>query len=133
FRAKPIQDKYFPPGEGLWQAAGLLGAQAAADLLRHGSPFKLLDAVQLLKHMLGLAQTRCQWTLLLLCFAPTPEALQAMDAEATRFRDLLGSDGPRFSWLTYQELWSRLVPRLSAGDDEYTRYLEQRYFQRSVV
>lgn len=133
FRPKPIQDKYFPPGEGRWHAAGLPGAQAAADSLRHESPFKLLDAVQLLKHMLGLAQTRSEWKLLLLWFAPTSEALRAMDAEASRFRQILGSDGARFTWQTYQELWSRLAPRLSPRDDEYAWYLEQRYFRPSVV
>src|SRR5690606_31214262 len=86
-----------------------------------------------LKHMLGLAQTRSEWKLLLLWFAPTSEALRAMDAEASRFRQIIGSDGARFTWQTYQELWSRLAPRLSPRDDEYARYLEQRSSRPSVV
>lgn len=127
-KSQMLQDKYFPEGEGRWRLAGLPGAEEAARSLRLANTFRFLDAAQLLKHMLGLAQTRMDWHLLLLWFVPSQEVGQAMDAEASRFKQLLGSDSGRFSWLSYHDLWNRLQPMLHAEDWAYAEYLGQRYF-----
>jgi hypothetical protein len=127
-KSQSLQDKYFPKGSGRWHAAGLPGAQEAADSLRESNAYVYVDAAQLLKHMLGLAQTRTDWRLMLLWYVPTADAAEAMNAEASGFQQLLGPDGARFSWSSYQELWSRLYPLLASQDQEYTAYLGRRYF-----
>lgn len=127
-KSQSLQDKYFPKGSGRWHAAGLPGAQAAADSLRETNAFVYVDAAQLLKHMLGLARTRTDWHLMLLWYVPTTDAAEAMNAEASEFQQLLGPDGARFSWSSYQELWSRLHPMLGSQDQEYAAYLGGRYF-----
>lgn len=127
-KSKLLQDKYFPEGKGLWQAAGLPDAQKAASSLRITHSFKYIDAVQLLKHMLGLAHCGADWHLLLLWFEPDPDVGREMTDEASSFKQLLGSDGARFSWLSYQQLWSRLQGALHENDREYASYLRRRYF-----
>lgn len=127
-----IQDKYFPEGREVWSAVGLVGAQRAAAAERNGSNFRLLDAPQLLKHMLGLATVGRPWHLLLLWFAPTEAIAVQMASEAQEFRTLLGLDADRFSAMTYQELWTRMGPALGREDVSYAEYLEARYFKSAA-
>lgn len=55
-RENPFVASYFKPGVDLWTARGLPRCQAlAARLQAQGSPFAQIDAAQLLKHALGLA------------------------------------------------------------------------------
>jgi hypothetical protein len=131
-RSKLIQDKYFPNGTELWTRAGLKGGQHAAFSLRAANAFRFVDAPQLLKHMLGLAQTGSNWHLLLLWYVPA-ELRQAMSEEANRFRTLLGADAARFSTMSYQDVWSRLYPTLSVAHREYAEYIHERYFLARVV
>ena len=127
-KSSALQPKYFPKGKALWSEAGLPGAQEAALKLRTEDPFDCVDAVQLLKHMLGLARAGFDWRLLLLWFVPSRSVGLLMDAEALKFKQFLGPDGARFGWLSYQKLWGRLRPMLAPGDREYQRYLTRRYF-----
>jgi hypothetical protein len=51
-----FRPEYFPERAPLWSAVGLAQAQRLADAMRSGEEgFRYLDAAQLLKHMLGLA------------------------------------------------------------------------------
>lgn len=132
-RAKgTIQDKYFV-GEPRWTKAGLPGAQQAAEGLRSRNEFRLLDAAQLLKHMLGLAQQKRPWKLLLLWYAPSSEAESTMNEEFRRFTSILEDDAPRLSIDSYQDLWRRLRPLLSREHAPYAEYLDSRYFAAHVV
>jgi hypothetical protein len=131
-KPQPLQDKYFPPGEGRWASAGLPGVQLAAEELRRNRRFEFVDAAQLLKHILGLAQTQADWHLVLLWYVPPGAPAEAMVAEAAEFQRLLGTDAARFSWMSYQELWRRLVPHLGVGAQEYSDYLSRRYLPETV-
>lgn len=127
-----VQDKYVPTSVRLWAAHGLNGAQRAVEALRNGESFTYVDAAQLLKHMLGLAQCGRDWHLLLLWYAPSPTVGSEMMEEAARFRSLLASDAPRFTHRTYQDFWSELRPHLSAEHAQYATYIERRYFPQRV-
>ena len=66
-----LKTQYFPESGGLWKEAGLPECQRLAEDLRDGLlRFELLDAAQLLKHMLGLARCRRRWTLTCLWYSP---------------------------------------------------------------
>jgi len=82
--------------------------------------------------MLGLAQKETNWRLLLLWFVP-PEHSEAMNHEAASFRDLLGPDAHRFSWLSYQEFWARLLTKLGSEHREYVDYISARYFPAPLI
>ena len=128
-----VQDKYVPSSGGLWSAHGLKGTQTAVEAIRNGERFRYLDAPQLLKHMLGLAQCGQDWQLLLLWFVPSTAIGEEMSHEAARFRALLGSDASRFAFKTYQDFWRELRPLLSAEHMKYAAYIEQRYFAKPVA
>jgi hypothetical protein len=132
FGSKPkgIRDKYYPAeAPGWWEQAGLRAAQKAVEQLRAGTPFEYIDAPQLLKHMLGLAQQpSADWHLMLLWYVPARDLQAPMDAEAERFQSMLGSDGGRFSWLSYQSLWKRLCDSIGRENEDYREYLQGRYF-----
>lgn len=127
-----IQDRYVLTPGGLWAAHGLDGAQHAVESLRNGESFTYLDAAQLLKHMLGLAQCGRDWSLLLLWYAPSSTVGNEMMEETARFRSLLASDAPRFAYRTYQDLWSELRPLLDVEHAQYATYIGRRYFPERV-
>lgn len=78
--------------------------------------------------MLGLATQKKPWHLLLVWFDDSSPAAKGMHQEIVRFQELLGIDAPRFSAITYQELWGRLQGRLGDEHGQYRRYLQERYF-----
>jgi hypothetical protein len=123
---KPLRDAYLSSER--WASVGLAGAQQAAKTYMQGSGFQHLDVPQLLKHMLGLATQSKPWHLLLVWFSDPSPAGKDMEGEIMRFRELLGSDAPRFSAITYQELWGRLRGRLGDEHGQYRHYLQERYF-----
>lgn len=126
--SKSLRDPYLPKDRRRWAEAGLHGAQLAAETYLTAPGFAHLDVPQLLKHMLGLASQGQPWRLLLLWYEePRPEAFQ-MGVEIAHFRRLLGSDGAKFSTMTYQELWNRLVGQLGDADRGYAEYMGDRYF-----
>jgi hypothetical protein len=128
-----IQDKYCPEDTKRWGAVGLDGAQRAVNAIRAGETFRFLDAPQLLKHMLGLAQSNRHWSLLLLWYAPSRSAEHSMNDEIARFRVLLGVDGVRFATRTYQDFWNALSLFLGEKDAGYARYIRDRSFRANVA
>ena len=55
--SEPFKPKYFPNGKRLWHDRGLPRCEELAGRLYRGErPFRYLNAAQLLKHALGLAQ-----------------------------------------------------------------------------
>lgn len=130
---KPVQDKYFPAGRRMWSGVGLDGVQRAAqDARTAASGYTLLDAPQLLKHMLGLGTQTREWHLALLWYSPSSEVEIEMRNESDRFRKSLGVDASRFNAMTYQALWAKLSTALSPAHREYSEYLQSRYFERGA-
>lgn len=120
---------YFPPDGGLWKKVGLLGAQALADALHAGEErFVYLDAAQLLKHMLGLANQHRGTAALLYIFYDWPAGPESAvhHAEISRFSRLVGIELP-FAWATYQGLFERLALTVTAEAAPYIEYLQRRY------
>jgi hypothetical protein len=78
--------------------------------------------------MLGLATNEVRWQLWLLWFDPGGEAGARMRAEVGRFADLVGGDAERFSSVTYQELFERMLPIAREVDVAWCRYVGSRYF-----
>jgi hypothetical protein len=94
----------------------------------------LLDAAQLLKHMLGLARwgldTTSAWRLCCLWYRPVGEAGALHALELDRFAEGIGDDRVHFDSMMYQEGFTRLVTALQETNDHsaYIRYLATRYF-----
>jgi hypothetical protein len=131
---EPLSRQYFPKDKRLWTEAGLPGAQAAAQRHREAPQFDRLDAPQLLKQLLGLAQQKGrakkkEWHLQLLWFREPGACAREMEEEIARFHKLLGPDGHRFSSMTYQQLWTRMSPGLAGAHADYAAYLAKRYFE----
>jgi hypothetical protein len=120
--------KYLADGTALWAARNLPACQRlAADIAAGTESFRQLDALQLLKHALGLAVS-----------APRPFALVYLyhddggdSTAATAHRAELARFAARvdtalgFRALTYQALFAAMD---GAGDAAYLDYLRRRYF-----
>lgn len=125
-RFKP---KYFPSGNGLWHNHGLLRCQKLADQLNWNElRLQHLNAAQLLKHILGLAQSSVgEFVLYYLWYAvPSGEASQHA-AEVKAFADEVSPELD-FRSLTYQELFFSALRDLGAEHSAYLKYLGERYF-----
>lgn len=123
-----FKSKYFPLGNELWRQRGLPESQTlAVEIYKKIEAFKFLNAPQLLKHALGLAnQLSNQFSLYYLYYDwPGPES-EAHWAEVARFAERVGAE-LRFRALTYQEVYGRLCT-YDVVDPEYLSYLESRYF-----
>ena len=124
-----LKPKYFPEGQGLWRDAGLLGCQTLAESLREGRVrFELLDAAQLLKHMLGLGRSGHSWTLICLWYGAGESLSDRYADELAMFSRLIGSDSDRFVAMTYQALFDRLANLVGSEHDGWKSYLQTRYF-----
>jgi len=126
---EPFKDSYFPAGDGLWLKRALPRCQGLAGRLqRRESRFEYLNAAQLLKHVLGLAQPGVgQFTLFYLWYAvPCDEATQHAK-EVKEFTDEVGFELD-FRALTYQELFSLARRDLGGEHQAYLSYVEERYF-----
>jgi hypothetical protein len=129
-----LKAKYFPADTGLWHAKGLAGCQVVADALHGGTlRFDHLDAAQLLKHMLGLANDGRPWVLSCLWFdAGGPESRRHAD-ELAVFAQRLGPDTLKFAATSYQSLFSQMMSLLGQEHRSYLSYLGARYFVEPVV
>jgi hypothetical protein len=123
-----FNEKYTSPGQTLWTDAGLKECQRLANEIAIGEQkFRHLDALQLLKHGLGLAtQLPGQFTLHYLYFDWPCEASKKHAAEIEMFDRRVGEE-LRFMPLTYQHLYERLRDG-HAVDADYMSYLGGRYF-----
>ena len=118
--AAPFKLKYFPAGIGLWHDRALPRCQRLADRVHRGElQFEYLNAAQLLKHVLGLAQPSVgQFTLFYLWYAFPSEEARQHGEEIKAFTDEIGSELD-FRALTYQELFSSALRDLGAEHAAY--------------
>lgn len=125
----PFKLKYFPAGDGLWHDRALPQCQRLADRLHRGElQFMYLNAAQLLKHVLGLAQPAVgQFTLFYLWYAVRSDEARHHGEEIEAFAEEIGSELD-FRALTYQELFSSALRDLGAEDAVYLSYIGERYF-----
>jgi hypothetical protein len=127
-RLRAFKDKYFAQGRPVWAGAGLPRCQALAEELQDGRQrFKHLNAAQLLKQALGLANHGLSTSALVYLYYDRPgkEAV-AHRAELERVLERLAPEVD-LHVSTYQALFRALrdVPGL---EREYLDYLAQRYF-----
>jgi hypothetical protein len=128
--AVSFKEKYFPIGNGLWHDRTLPRCQEFAHRLQLGElQFQYLNAEQLLKHSLGLAQPNVgPFTLVYIWYdVPSEEAAQHKE-EIKVFADGVGSELD-FRVITYQELFRSALRDLGAKHETYLSYLEARYFR----
>lgn len=115
-----------------WFEAGLLNCQKIADEIQFGDlTFIRLDATQLLKHALGIANSLNKDSQLLYLYYdledPTSRIGNCHREEIKKFTDLIG-DELRFSVMTYQQLFRIFKETNFDIDAEYLNYMEERYF-----
>jgi hypothetical protein len=125
---RAFKDKYFPPGAGVWKAAGLPRCQALASDLQAGRErCKYLNAPQLLKQALGLAHAGMRTSALLYLYFDRDGKEKARHrAEVERVAERIGPE-LELHVATYQALFAalRATPGLDRG---YVDYLALRYF-----
>jgi hypothetical protein len=124
----PFKDKYFTGGVQPWAALGLPRCQALAEELQDGRErVKHLNAPQLLKHALGLANSGLRTSALVYLYYDRPgREGSAHRAEVDRVLARLGSEIELHA-CTYQALFGalRAMPGL---EPDYIEYLARRYF-----
>lgn len=124
-----LKPKYFPEAHGLWKDAGLPGCQTLAEDLHNGRErFELLDAAQLLKHMLGLSLSGQPWKLTCLWYGPSGPMADLHAKELATFSERIGSDSTRFATLTYQDLFERMSIAVKDEHNAWRSYMWERYF-----
>ena len=108
---------------------GLPQCQKLADRLHRGElQFLYLNAGQLLKHVLGLAQPSVgQFTLFYLWYAVRSDEARHHGEEIEAFAEEIGSEVD-FRALTYQELFSSALRDFGTEHAAYLSYIEERYF-----
>ena len=119
---------YFPVDTELWSNHGLMHCQALAWKIDNREiKFSRLEASQLLKHILGLAnKVGRDFTLLYLWYDyPSSEAAEHR-AEVETFMLRLNEEID-FRTMTYQELFQKMQGD-PAVDEKYIAYLKERYF-----
>ncbi len=128
-QAVPFKLTYFPTGNGLWHDCALPRCQKIADRLhRRELQFEYLNAAQLIKHVLGLAQPSVgQFILFYLWYSVPSEEARQHGEEINAFADEIGSELD-FRALTYQELFSAARRDLGAEHAAYLSYVGERYF-----
>jgi hypothetical protein len=126
-----LSPRYFPEGRALWSQSNLPGCQSLADDLHSGQePFKILDAAQLLKHMLGLGHSCKRWKLICLWYRPLNAIADLHASELEKFTERIGADAEKFKALTYQTLFSLLSVSCKEKHAGWKTYMDERYFHR---
>ncbi|MCP4231667.1 MAG: hypothetical protein GY771_16175, partial [bacterium] len=99
-----------------------------AERLTDGSPFRHLDAAQLLKHTVGLRNEYGEngFVLLYLWYEAPGEEAERHRGEMKDFWERVTPELD-FRAMTYQELFKRVVDN-AKKDDEYISYMNERYF-----
>jgi hypothetical protein len=121
-----LSARYFPSSESLWSNARLDGAQGLASRLR--PEWIHLDAPQLLKHMLGLANDPAKPSRLLYLWFDTNRADAGVHRhEVESFASAVAGDGVAFCFTTYQAVFERL-PAREAPVEGWHAYMQERYF-----
>ena len=126
-RERIIDLKYFAEGAEYWTQEKLPKCQALAAAFRDDTPFRFLDAPQLLKHALGIGRTkRGSHELWYMYFDWKCPESEVHAKELARFATLVGSE-IRFRSMTYQQLFKRLAQTVTPRDQAYMDYLTARY------
>lgn len=127
-----LSARYFPASGSLWSDAHLEAAQRMAMRLR--PEWIHLDAPQLLKHLLGLANDPDKpSTLLYLWFDTGKPDAAAHHREIDSFSREVAGDAVKFRALTYQSTFGRLQAGVSPING-WRSYMQSRYFPlRSAV
>lgn len=127
--ASGFKPKYFEDPAGEWSRRGLSACQAVAEAIQQGDiSFRWLNAEQLLKHALGLANSGGHLALWYAWFDPGSPEGREHAGEADTFAELVREDGIGFRSITYQHLFERLRETCGSEHEEYMRYLGGRYF-----
>ena len=123
--------KYLESESGMWRDAGCPNCQKLAErLYSKASSFRLLNAEQLLKHILGLAASAKKWELLYLWHEVPGPATDEHTAEAEEFARIVVSDGIGFRALSYQSVFAEMKAGAGVSHQEYIAYLGNRYFAK---
>lgn len=128
-----LKEKYFPDTCSLWSGIGLPGCQVVAEKLKaKDHDYELLDVAQLLKHMLGLGRFGKErghsWHLCCLWYSVGESLSKRHRRELEQFAADLGADAQRFTSMTYQELFGRMQPTVTANHGPWVSYMADRYF-----
>jgi len=127
-----FRDKYLGAQRNLWADVGLPECQSiAADIVAGRRQFRRLDALQLLKHALGLAVSSGRpFALIYLYFDVDggSDVAERHRAEITEFARRL-DEALGFKAMTYQQLFSSLAS-VGGVDSGYLDYLQARYSPR---
>jgi hypothetical protein len=127
-KALPFKNKYFPNDRKLWLELGLPKCeQLSMDIQTGQKTFNMLDAPQLLKHILGLQKSVDKPRLLYLWYKVPGNESKIHQEEVTLFTNSIDSH-IGFRSLTYQELFSGLRESISDEHKEYLHKLGGRYF-----
>lgn len=124
----PFEISYFPESLQLWSKHGLTNCQTLAQKINDREiRFSWLDAPQLLKHILGLANKFGKdFTLLYLWYDhPSAEATEHRQEVDTFMQHLNGEID--FRTMTYQDLFQKMQDNPTV-DESYVEYLRERYF-----
>ena len=121
-----LSARYFASSQTLWRDSHLDGAQELASRLQ--PEWIHLDAPQLLKHLLGLANDPSKPACLLYLWFDTskPDTL-VHRREIADFSKAVASDSIAFQSRTYQDVFDR-VPSGSSPVDGWHAYMRERYF-----
>lgn len=125
---EPFKPKYFCESVGLWENKGLPKTQSLAEAVNAQEEFfKYLDAPQLLKHVLGMAnQVGEKFSLYYIYYDWKGPESDVHRQEIDRFDSLVGEE-VRFKAKSYQEVFASLN-ELDGVDADYMAYLKDRYF-----
>lgn len=126
-----FREKYLKPGLDLWLGSSLPACQALATEIAAGEvEYRHLDALQLLKHALGLSKSAAHPFSLLYLYYEVGGRSATADlhrAEISRFAAAV-DESLEFRALTYQKLFAALEEP-DGIEPGYLGYLRARYFQ----
>ena len=131
-KKEPFSDSYFINDVTRWTDVGLPNSQNLAESLYHGDEkFDYMDAPQLLKHALGLANKHSIRSILLYLYYDLPdgnEIKELHDDEINQFSKAL-NDELNFKAIRYQDLMTELEKYATGYGDfkEYRKYIQKRY------
>lgn len=130
-KSKPFADSYLENNAKRWTDLGLPQCQDLVEnIVDNKKEFKYLDAPQLLKHSLGLANMHSSKSMLIYLYfeienSPVAEAHQK---EIKDFKKKL--DGElNFTVITYQAMFEIMEKNRTELDTDYIKYLQNRYFK----
>jgi hypothetical protein len=124
-----FKPKYFAADQEVWSSRGLPACETlATEIQAARHRFLHFDAVQMLKHALGLAtQLGSRFSLWYVYFDCECAESDIHKAEINEFAEAVGAE-IRFNTVTYQELFRRLQSAGSSVDAQFVDYLGHRYF-----